>query len=49
MTFSELLKQCRFGLVESKVRYYLKHRLQWFIRLRKELLAKGVKGIFKSK
>jgi glycosyltransferase involved in cell wall biosynthesis len=46
MSLAELLSAVRYGLVETKVRYYLKHRMQWLIKLRKQLLAKGIKGLF---
>lgn len=49
MSLAELLSSCRYGLVESKVRYYLKHRLAWAIRLRKQILNKGIKGLFGHK
>lgn len=49
MSLGELLSSCRYGLVESKVRYYLKHRLAWAIRLRKQILNKGIKGLFGHK
>ncbi len=49
MSFGELLVAMRYGLVETKVRYYLKHRMQWFIRIRKQLLNKGIKGLFSQK
>ena len=49
LSLAELIGSVRYGLVESKVRYYLKHRLQWFIRIRKQLLNKGIKGLFSQK
>ncbi|WP_306524150.1 glycosyltransferase [Rheinheimera sp.] len=49
MSLAELLSSCRYGLVESKIRYYFKHRLAWAIRLRKQILNKGIKGLFGHK
>lgn len=49
MSLAELLKSCRYGLLETKVRYYLKHHIQWLIKVRKQLLSKGFKGLFRSK
>lgn len=49
MSLAELLSSFRYGLVESKVRYYFKHKLAWAIRLRKQILNKGIKGLFGHK
>lgn len=53
MSFTELLSSVRYGLVEIKVRYYFKYKMQWAIKLRKEILNKGlkhwIKGLFGSK
>jgi glycosyltransferase involved in cell wall biosynthesis len=49
MSLAELLKSCRYGLLETKLRYYLKHHIQWLIKVRKQLLSKGFKGLFRSK
>lgn len=49
MSLAELLSSFRYGLVESKVRYYFKHKLAWAIKLRKQILNKGIKGLFDHK
>lgn len=49
MSLAELVKSCRYGLLETKIRYYLKHHIQWLIKVRKQLLSKGIKGLFRSK
>lgn len=49
LSLGELLSSCRYGLVETKVRYYLKHRMLWLIKVRKQLLSKGIKGLFGPK
>lgn len=49
MSLAELLSACRYGLLESKVRYYFKHKMLWLIKLRKQLLSKGIKGLFGRK
>lgn len=49
MSVGELLSSFRYGLVESKVRYYFKHKLAWAIKLRKQILNKGIKGLFGHK
>lgn len=49
LSLTELLSSCRYGLVSSKVRYYLKHHIQWLIKVRKQLLSKGIKGLFGQK
>ncbi len=49
MSLAELISSCRYGLVESKVRYYFKHKVLWLIKLRKEFLSKGIKGLFGGK
>lgn len=46
MSLTELLSSCRYGLVEIKVRYYFKYKMQWAIKLRKHILNKGLKGLF---
>ena len=49
----ELLSSMRYGLVEIKVRYYFKYKIQWAIKFRKEILNKGLKlwlkGLFGQK
>lgn len=49
LSLAELVSACRYGLVETKVRYYLKHHIQWLIKVRKQLLSKGIKGLFGQK
>ena len=49
LSLAELIGSMRYGLVETKVRYYLKHKMQWLIKVRKQLLSKGIKGLFGPK
>jgi glycosyltransferase involved in cell wall biosynthesis len=49
MSFTELVSSCRYGLVQSKLRYYVRYKILWLIKLRKEILAKGIKGLFGGK
>jgi hypothetical protein len=53
LSLTELLSSMRYGLVEIKVRYYFKYKIQWAIKFRKEILNKGLKlwlkGLFGQK
>jgi len=49
LSFGRLLFFCRYGLWSTKIRYYLKQKLQWAIKFRQQLLSKGVKGLFSKK
>lgn len=49
MRFKDLLSFCRSGLWRLKIRYYAKQKLQWAIKLRQQVLSKGLKGLFKRK
>lgn len=49
LSFGRLLFFCRYGLWSTKIRYYLKQKLQWAIKLRQQLLSKGMKGLFSKK
>lgn len=45
----ELIRSSRHGLIETKLRYFLRLKLQWLMALRKQILNKGIKGIFNRK
>ncbi|MFC4656655.1 MULTISPECIES: glycosyltransferase [Rheinheimera] len=49
LSFPALLFFCRYGLWGTKIRYYLKQKLHWLIKLRQQLLTKGIKGLFSGK
>lgn len=48
LSFSQLLGQCRYGLVRLKWRYYLKQKLAKVSQLRLRLLNKGWRGFIKK-
>ncbi|WP_337881518.1 glycosyltransferase [Rheinheimera sp.] len=49
LSFPRLVFFCRYGLWGTKIRYYLKQKLHWLIKLRQQLLSKGIKGLFSGK
>jgi glycosyltransferase involved in cell wall biosynthesis len=49
LSLGRLLFFCRYGLWATKIRYYLKQKLQWAIKFRQQLLSKGIKGLFSKK
>jgi len=49
LSLLRLMFFCRYGLWRGKIRYYLKQKLSWLIQLRKQLLSKGIKGLFSGK
>ncbi|EHR39399.1 glycosyltransferase [Alishewanella jeotgali] len=48
LTLTEFFRQCRYGLLNLKWRYFLKHKLSWFSALRLRLMNKGIRGLLKK-